>query len=211
MNAHTNTQVSSEFTQMATQKILLIETVEAQPDNQLRLKLESQNANLVDAFESTTDLVSKIESSKPDVLVLSVDFLDAATLEQLINVHNICPLAVTVFAKKHAPEILKTVINAGISSYVVDDVQAHRLPIIIDLAIARFEQFNNLSTQLEKTKEKLSERKIIERAKGMLMQEKGLSEEEAYVQMRKSAMNQGQSIAELAKRIISVFDILEEN
>ena len=69
MNAHTNTQVSSEFTQMATQKILLVETAEAQSDNQLRLKLESQNANLVDAFESSADLVSKIELLKPDVLL----------------------------------------------------------------------------------------------------------------------------------------------
>ena len=209
MNAHTNTQVSNEFTQMATQKILLVETAEAKSDNQLRLKLESQNANLVDAFESSADLVSKIESSKPDVLVLSVDFLDAATLEQLISVHNSCPLPVTVFAKKHAPEILKTVINAGISSYVVDDAQIHRLPIIIDLAIARFEKMNSISSELEQTKEKLSERKIIERAKGIIMQQKNLTEDEAYVQMRKSAMNKGQSIAELSRHIISVFDLLD--
>ena len=209
MNAHTNTQVSSEFTQMATQKILLVETAEAQSDNQLRIKLESQNANLVDAFDSSDDLVSKVELLKPDVLLLSVDFLDAATLEQLISVHNSCPLPVAVFAKKHAPEILKTVINAGISSYVVDDAQVHRLPVIIDLAIARFEKMNSISAELEQTKEKLSERKIIERAKGIIMQQKNLTEDEAYVQMRKSAMNKGQSIAELSRHIISVFDLLD--
>ena len=95
------------------------------------------------------------------------------------------------------------------SSYVVDDAQVHRLPVIIDLAIARFEKMNGISAELEQTKEKLSERKIIERAKGIIMQQKNLTEDEAYVQMRKSAMNKGQSIAELSRHIISVFDLLD--
>lgn len=211
MNAQQQTLVTKEALEMATQKILLIETPEAKSDNQLHSKLVSQNAELVDALESATDLVNKVESSKPDVLVLSVDFLDAVMLDQLIKVKETCPLAVTVFAKQHAPEVLKTVISAGVSSYVVDDVQPHRLPIIIDLAAERFSQMNNLSTELEQTKEKLNERKVIERAKGILMQQKHLTEDEAYVQMRKSAMNQGESMAELARRVISVFDILEES
>jgi len=196
---------------MATQKILLIETPEAKSDNQLHAKLASQNAELVDVLDSATDLVNKVELSKPGVLVLSVDFLDAVMLDQLIKVKEACALPVTVFVKQHAPEVLKTVVSAGVSSYVVDDVQPHRLPIIIDLAVERFSQFNNLNTELEQTKEKLSERKIIERAKGILMQQKHLTEEEAYVQMRKSAMNQGESMAELSRRIISVFDILDES
>jgi len=191
-------------------KILLVETVSAQSDNQLHSKLSSQDVELVDVLEVTSGLVEKVSKSEFDVLVLSVDFLDAETLDQLIKIKETCPVAVTVFAKQHAPEVLKMVMNAGVSSYVVDDVQAHRLPVIIDLAIARFEQMNSLSTELEQTKEKLNERKIIERAKGIIMQQKNLTEDEAYVQMRKSAMNQGQSMAELARRVISVFDILEE-
>jgi len=177
--------------------ILLVETVSARPDNQLEAKLSSQNTKLVDVLDTATNLVEKVELHEPSVLVLSVDFLDASMLDQLIKVKETCPLAVTVFAKQHAPEVLKMVVNAGVSSYVVDDVQPHRLPIIIDLAIARFEQMNSLSCELEQTKEKLNERKIIERAKGIIMQQKHLTEDEAYVQMRKSAMNQGQSMAEL--------------
>jgi len=211
MNAPQMTLVNKELLQMATHKILLIETAEAKPDNQLHSKLVSQDAELIDVLDSANDLINKVKSSQPDVLVLSVDFLDAEMLDQLIKIKETNPLAVTVFAKQHAPEVLKTVVSAGVSSYVVDDVQPHRLPIIIDLAVERFAQMNNLSTELEQTKEKLNERKIIERAKGILMQQKHLTEDEAYVQMRKSAMNQGESMAELARRIISVFDILDES
>ena len=191
-------------------KIVLIETLAAQSDNQLQSKLSSQSIDLVDVAQTTDDLVARIQKHSPDVLVISVDFLDAAMLDQLIKVNDASPLPVAVFAKQSTTEVLKTAISAGVDSYVVDDVQPHRLPIIIDLAIARFEQMNSLSTELEQTKEKLNERKIIERAKGIIMQQKNLTEDEAYVQMRKSAMNQGQSMAELARRVISVFDILEE-
>lgn len=192
-----------------TMKILLIETKAAQQDNQLQVKMSSQNVELVHVADTAENLVDKIQIFAPDVLVLSVDFLDAFMLDQLIKINQSNPLPVTVFAKQHAPEVLKMVVSAGVSSYVVDDVQEHRLPIIVDLARVRFEQMHTLSTELEKAKEKLSDRKIIERAKGIIMQQKRLSEEEAYVQMRKSAMNQGQSIAEISRRVISVFDMLD--
>ena len=212
MNAYTNTKVAKEVAPEsgATHKILLIETPSAKAENQLYDKLASQKIELINFFQSTDDLISQVELNKPDILVLSVDFLDAATLEQLIKIHDTCPLPVAVFAKQHSPQVLKTVISAGVSSYVVDDAQAHRLSVIIDLAIARFEQMNSLSSELEQTKEKLNDRKLIERAKGILMQQKNLSEEDAYSQMRKSAMNQGQSIADLSRKIISVFDILDK-
>lgn len=192
-----------------TMKILLIETKAAQQDNQLQVKMSSQNVELVHVADTAENLVDKIQIFAPDVLVLSVDFLDAFMLDQLIKINQSNPLPVTVFAKQHAPEVLKMVVSAGVSSYVVDDVQEHRLPIIVDLARVRFEQMHTLSTELEKAKEKLSDRKIIERAKGIIMQQKRLSEEEAYVQMRKSAMNQGQSMAEISRRVISVFDMLD--
>ena len=189
-------------------KIMLIETLAAQSDNQLESKLLSQNLTLVEVADSAENLVARVEEQKPDALVLSVDFLDAAMLDQLIKVNEKCPLPVTVFAKQSSQEILKTAICAGVDSYVVDDVQAHRLQTIIELSMVRYEQFHSLSEELEQTKEKLTERKLIERAKGIIMQQKHLSEDEAYVQMRKSAMNQGQSMAELSRRVISVFEML---
>jgi len=189
-------------------KIVLIETLAAQSDNQLQSKLSSPSINLVDVAQTTDDLVTRVQQSTPDVLVISVDFLDAGMLDQLIKVNDSCPLPVAVFAKQSTTEILKTAITAGVDSYVVDDVQAHRVPTIIDLSIVRFNQVHRLAEELEQTKEKLTERKLIERAKGIIMQQKHLSEDEAYGQMRKSAMNQGQSMAELSRRVISVFEML---
>jgi len=189
-------------------KIVLIETLAAQSDNQLQSKLFSKEVDLVDVAQTTSNLLERVQEHSPDVLVLSVDFLDAGMLDQLIKVNDASPLPVAVFAKQSTTEVLKTAISAGVDSYVVDDVQEHRLTTIIDLAILRFNKTHSLCEELEQTKEKLSERKLIERAKGIIMQQKHLTEEDAYVQMRKSAMNQGQSMAELSKRVISVFEML---
>lgn len=189
-------------------KIVLIETLAAQSDNQLQSKLFSKEVDLVDVAQTTSNLLERVQEHSPDVLVLSVDFLDAGMLDQLIKVNDTSPLPVAVFAKQSTTEVLKTAISAGVDSYVVDDVQEHRLTTIIDLAVLRFNKTHSLCEELEQTKEKLSERKLIERAKGIIMQQKHLTEEDAYVQMRKSAMNQGQSMAELSKRVISVFEML---
>ena len=188
-------------------KIVLIETVTAKSDNQLQATLLSQNIDILHFSETSSDLVEVIQTSKPEVLVMSVDFLDASTLDQLVRVNEACPLPVAVFAKQSTPEVLKIALKAGVDSYVVDDVQAHRVPALIDLSIARFNQVYGLSVELQKTKDKLIERKLIERAKGILMQQKQLSEDEAYVQMRKLSMNEGQSMAELSRKVISVSEI----
>ena len=190
-------------------RAVLVEThVDGESDS-LESKLADQNVELVAILHSATNLASMVAELDVDVLILAVDFLDAQTLEQLIKLNKNDPLPVVAFARQHAPEVMKTVVDAGVSSYVVDDVQAHRIPVIIDLAVVRFAKMNSLNSELQQTKEKLSERKLIEKAKGILMQQKHLSEGDAYAQMRKSAMNQGQSIAELARRIIDVFEMLD--
>lgn len=189
-------------------KIVLIETLAAQPENQLQSTLTSQGVDLVVVTQTSDGLVELVNKHEPDVLVISATFVDAAMLDQLIKVNEACPLPVAVFAKQSTNEILETAISAGVDSYVIDDTQAHRVPTIIDLSIARFKQMHRLAEELEQTKEKLTERKLIERAKGIIMQQKNLSEDQAYGQMRKSAMNQGQSMAELSRRVISVFEML---
>ena len=149
-------------------KIVLIETLAAQSDNQLQSKLFSKEVDLVDVAQTTSNLLERVQEHSPDVLVLSVDFLDAGMLDQLIKVNDTSPLPVAVFAKQSTTEVLKTAISAGVDSYVVDDVQEHRLTTIIDLAVLRFNKTHSLCEELEQTKEKLSERKLIERAKGII-------------------------------------------
>ena len=190
-------------------KIALFESFDVESKHLLQEKLLSQSLSTIITVPNTDNLLAEVQKIQPDILVLSIDSLSASALDQLIKINAENPVPVAVFARQSSEEMLKTAICAGVDSYVVDDVQEHRLSTILDLAVARFEQFNNLAKELEQTKEKLSERKLIARAKGILMQQKNLSEDQAYTQMRKSAMDQGQSMAELSRRVISVFEMLD--
>ena len=191
-------------------KLLLVDGLPESQSAGLINKLTSLESSALEISHGVEELFAKVSAIQPDVLILSVEMLDQAILNQLTKLHEACPLPVIVVAQQYAKSVLETVVSAGVSSYLVnvEEISLERLSIIIDLSDARFKQEQSLICELQVTKEKLSERKLIERAKGIIMKQKHLSEEEAYSQMRKSAMDQGQSMADLAKRIISVFDML---
>ena len=151
-----------------------------------------------------------VEASSPDVLILSVDTLEDVDLSPLVWLKENMPLPVIIFTRKHSATAVKSVVAAGVSTYIVDDVLPERLPVILDLAIERFAHMQSLNTELEQTKRRLSERKAIERAKGIVMRKKNCSEDQAYREIRKSAMDQGKPMVELATRIISVFDQISD-
>ncbi|MBX2848748.1 MAG: ANTAR domain-containing protein [Acidiferrobacterales bacterium] len=192
-------------------KLLLVDCLTGSESAGLIKKLSGLESSALEVSKGVDDLYSKVSTIRPDVLVLSVELLDKLTLEQLTKLHESSPLPVIVVAHQYSKSVVETVVSAGVSSYLVnvEEISSERLGIIIDLSLERLKQEQSLICELQATKEKLSERKLIERAKGIIMKQKHLSEEEAYSQMRKSAMNQGQSMADLAKRIISVFDMLE--
>lgn len=171
----------------------------------MRSKLESQGFPISFELTSCDGLLTHSQRCQPDALLVMVDQLGERTLNQLADLYRVFPMPILVFAHRHAPEALKATVASGICAYVVDDVRADRLPVIIDLAIERFEQSRCISSELEQTKKKLDNRKLIEKAKGILMQEKQIAEDVAYSQMRRSAMNQGITMAELSQRIINLF------
>lgn len=204
------TQAAANAVRMYTHRVLLVESnFGANQPNQMAQKLRDQHFESLETTHSSQDLLQKVKLMSPDVLILSVVSLDEATLQQLVDINHVNPLPVVVFATKHSPEFMQPVVEAGVSAYVVDDVKSHRLPVIIDLAIYRFNQMQSLCKALKETQTRLSDRKIIERAKGILMQQKKLNENEAYSQMRRSAMDNGQTMVDLSKRIIEVTDILK--
>jgi len=149
-----------------------------------------------------------VAASEPDALVLSVESLTDAHLVPLIWLKDNHPLPIIVFAKENASSALKAVVSAGVSTYIVDDVSVERLPVILELAVERFAQMETVNSELNETKKKLAERKLIEKAKGIVMRQNNCSESQAYTLMRKSAMNQGKPLAELASDIIVLFDNL---
>ena len=180
-------------------------------DQQIRMaeKLRETQIKVCDESKSLDGLIEKVSALKPDILILAIPLLDHQMLVALESVNKANPLPVLVVADQHAKEPFEAIVGAGISSYVVDDVSAHRLPLIIELAIERFHQMHSLYLELNATKEKLSERKLIEKAKGILMEQKKLSEADAYAQMRSLAMNQGKTMRDLSSQIISVVELFE--
>jgi response regulator NasT len=113
-----------------------------------------------------------------------------------------------MFSDANDSALIEAAVQAGVSAYVVDGMQPHRLRPIIEVAIARFREFQALRDELQQTRNKLAERREIEKAKGILMKQKGMAEEEAYQALRKLAMDQGLKIGEVARQLISIAKLL---
>jgi response regulator NasT len=163
------------------------------------------------------DLVGHVESAAleqsvveldPDVIVVSAEAPGAALFESLERLSHTRPKPVVMFAKDPRPETIRRSVACGVSAYVVDGWSPERLTAILEAATARFEAFSAMKRELARTRMKLSERKVVEKAKGIVMQQRGLTEEQAYSSLRKMAMDQGLPLAEVARRVIAVSQLL---
>jgi len=146
---------------------------------------------------------------QPDVVIVDSESPSRDTLEHLGTMSAACPRPVVVFSEDAGQEPMQQTLRAGVSAYVIAGLQPQRLLPVLQVAIARFEQDRLLRGQLESAQSQLSERKQVERAKGVLMQEIGLSEEQAYAHLRKLAMDRGQRLAQVAERIVQARELLK--
>ena len=176
----------------------------------LNRTLTEYGYQVVERLTDALNLVEQVQHYSPDLLVLGMDLPDQATLQNLSELYQQAPRPVVVFAEKDAPKMVKSAVKAGVSAYIVDDIQPHRFRTIIEIAIARFKEYQAIKTELEQTKLKLSDRKLLERAKGLLMEKKGISEPEAYQQLRKTAMDKGITITVVSQNIIDVMALLDD-
>ncbi|KZY32610.1 MULTISPECIES: ANTAR domain-containing response regulator [unclassified Oleiphilus] len=180
-------------------------------DSRAALLRRALRENAYPIIETVTEaclMLAKAEEYQPDILVVGMDLPDEDTLQQLVELRERMPLPVIVFSEKDAPPLVQKVVKAGVSAFIVDDIQPQRLPSIINIAVARFHEQQGLIKELNTAKTKLAERKTLEKAKGLLMKQKGLSEDEAYTSLRKLAMDKGQPIVKVAESIIDVFSLL---
>jgi response regulator NasT len=115
---------------------------------------------------------------------------------------------VIIFAQEGDAESIRHAMKAGVAAYVVDGLETARLKPIVEVAVARFEEEQALRRELAETTQKLSERKLVERAKGILMHKRGLAEEEAYRALRKLSMDRGRSLAEVSRDLIEMAKVL---
>jgi response regulator NasT len=157
---------------------------------------------------SSVDLPEHVAAIRPDVILIETDAPSRDTLEHLAAMERDAPRPVVVFARESDNGIIRDAVAAGVSAYVVDGLEPARLKPIIDVALARFEAHQSLRQELAEAKGKLSDRKRIDRAKGILMKRRGLDEEAAYGALRKLAMNRGKPLGEVAQEVIDMAELL---
>jgi len=153
-------------------------------------------------------MARKIAAYQPDVVLIDIDAPTRDMLEELTLASGPLERPVAMFVSGSAGDLAQAAVEAGVSAYVVDGLSPDRLKPVIDTAIARFRMVRQMRTELAETRRALEERKVIDRAKGLLMKAKGLEEEEAYALLRKTAMDQGRRVAEVAAALVTASDLL---
>jgi two-component system, response regulator / RNA-binding antiterminator len=153
-------------------------------------------------------LLAQVRAVEPDVIIIDRDSPDRDTLEHVCMVTRDQPRPIVMFADDGDRMAIRAAVDAGVSAYVVGGLKAERIRPIVDVAIARFEQFQAMRQELDQTRTNLAERKQIERAKGIVMKSRGVSEEEAYGLLRKLAMERNQRIAQVSENVIAMAELL---
>ncbi len=157
---------------------------------------------------STLDLHRQVSALQPDIIIVDTDSPDRDTLASLCVVSRDEPRPVVMFTHDGNSEKIRAATLAGVSAYVVDGMSGERIGPIIEAAVARFEQFHALKREFDDIEEKLADRKVIERAKGILMQSRNLSEEDACRALRKQAMQSNARLAAVAAQVVALAGLI---
>jgi response regulator NasT len=169
---------------------------------------EAGFANVVHVT-NTTGLLDQVYKIDPDVILIDLENPSRDVLEQMFQVSRIVRRPIAMFVDQSDRGTIEAAVDAGVSAYIVDGLKKERIKNILDLCISRFNAFARLQDELDRTKSALEERKVIDRAKGILMQAKNLSEEQAYALLRKTAMNEKRKIAEVAQSVITASELFK--
>jgi response regulator NasT len=161
-----------------------------------------EDVQVICAVESPLELLQLIEEHKPDIVLIETDSPNRDVLEQLAAVSSTAPRPVVMFTGDAQDETIRAALRAGVTAYIVDGLAPGRIAPIMRVAIERFDADQKLRAQLEDAKSRLEDRKYVERAKGLLMKRRGLSEEEAFAALRTHAMERGVRLGEVAKQLI---------
>ncbi|RID90489.1 ANTAR domain-containing protein [Gemmobacter lutimaris] len=163
----------------------------------------------VTVIDSDQGLARRIAEIAPDLVLIDVANPSRDTLEELSLASSPMERPVAMFVDRSDRDLTRAAIEAGLSAYVVNGLRAERLRPVLDAAIARFHLFQRMRAELTATRAALEERKIVDRAKGIVMKARGIGEDEAYALLRRTAMDQKKKIAEIAQAILTAADLLK--
>jgi len=162
----------------------------------------------VETISGPDGLARRVNNGNPDLVVIDAGSPSLLETQQLVLASDPTKRAVVLFVDQSNDDLTRAALQAGVSAYVVDGLQSKRLQPILQAAHQRFTMLNQIRTELSDTKQELEQRKVIDRAKGLLMSARGINEAAAYELLRKSAMDQGKRIAEIAQAIVTASELL---
>jgi response regulator NasT len=162
----------------------------------------------VTVVAQTADLLRRLADLDPDVVIIDLENPSRDVLEQMFQVSRAVARPVAMFVDQSDTAMMEAAIDAGVSAYIVDGLKGERVKSIVDLAITRFNAFSRLQSELQAVRTELADRKVIERAKGILMKTRRLKEEEAYALLRKTAMDQNRKLADIARSVLTAAELL---
>ena len=155
------------------------------------------------------NLLRRIVDADPDVIFIDLENPNRDVLEQMFQVSRCVRRPIAMFVDRSDTQTIESAVEAGVGAYIVDGLRKERVKSILDMAVSRFNAFTRLRDELDNAKQELEERKVIERAKGILMKERSLSEEAAYNLLRKAAMNENRRLAEVAQSVVTAARLLK--
>ncbi|MDE4603897.1 ANTAR domain-containing response regulator [Sinorhizobium meliloti] len=149
-----------------------------------------------------------IETLRPDVIVIDIENPNRDMMEHLFQLTRTVGRPIAMFVDRSDTASIEAAVEAGVSAYIVDGLKKERVKPILDMAVSRFKAFSRLQRELAEAKSALEERKLVERAKGILMKMRGLSEDEAFALLRQTAMNEKKKISEIAQSVVTAAGLL---
>ncbi|RZU45242.1 response regulator receiver and ANTAR domain protein [Fluviicoccus keumensis] len=188
-------------------RVLLVNDTPKQV-GRLRTALVLAGCEVVEEVTSALMIPRRVSDLKADVVIIDTESPSRDVLEQICVVTQDEPRPIVMVSEDKQPAAIKAAIKAGVSAYVVEDIDQHRLGAVLEVAQARFEQDQALLSQIREAEMKLSERKTVERAKGILMQLREMNEGEAYHAMRKMAMDRNIRIIDVAQKLLAMNELL---
>lgn len=163
----------------------------------------------VTVVHDVTGIARCIAEIAPDIIVIDLENPNRDMLENMFQLSRAVQRPIAMFVDRSDRASMEAAIDAGVSAYVVDGLRQERIKPILDMAVSRFNAYSRMVRELEAARNELESRKIIDRAKGILMKTKGIGEDEAYTLLRKTAMNQNRKISEIAQSLVMAAGLLE--
>ena len=174
----------------------------------LRPMLEQVGYTVVAEVFEARRMYEAVRARAPDIIIIDTESPSRDTLEHIALLSATDPRPIVMFSSDRGGDTIRAAVRAGVSAYIVDGLATERVKPIIEVAVARFESFQAIKTELAQVKSKLADRKLIDRAKGVLMKARSIDEDDAYSALRKMAMERSLTIGDVSRQLLAVSDLL---